>query len=288
MRRPGGPVGPRRPSRPSGGPGGPAGPNRPHLAKDELRYHGDNACLALWQSRPKDVVRVYILKERSDYFAELLEWCSKNRRSYHLVGESDLERLTDTKHHEGICLVAKEKPSLSGQEFLRQVGSGRSLLLYLDGVGNPHNLGAILRTAAHFGVKYVAGPSEQLPRISAAANRTSEGGAEHVALVRVDDPPRFLQRLKEIGFQVYAFDPDEKAASLFEARLGDRAVFILGAEVTGVSEEMFSLADLTLKIPGTGVIESLNVSVASALAMAEFQRQGQRPSVRIVKSPPRG
>lgn len=264
----------------------PSGGGRPHLAKDELRYHGENACRALWAYRPKDVIRLYVLKERSADFADLLDSCARQRKRYHLVSEGDLERLTDTKHHEGICLVAKEKRSLRETDLFAELGSGRTLILYLDGVGNPHNLGAILRTAAHFGIRYVAGPTEALPRISASANRTSEGGAEHVSLVRVDDPARFFQRLKRGGFQAYAFDPGEKAISLFDARISERAIFIMGAEVTGVSDAIHTLADVTVRIPGSGVIESLNVSVAAALAMAEFHRQGNTRSVRIVKKNP--
>lgn len=277
--------GPRDPGRPNDRPNDRPG-GRPHLAKDEIRYHGSNACLALWNMRPKDIIRVYVLRERSADFSGLLDFCAKQRKSYHLVEEDDLERLTDTVHHDGICVVAKERPTLRDQDLIRDLRDTRTLILYLDGVGNPHNLGAILRTAAHFGVRYVAGPADTLPRISPSANRTSEGGAEHVTLVRVADPERFLGKLKEMGFHSYAFDLDEKAVSLFDSRLAEKAVFIMGAEVTGVTDRMAALADLTVKIPGTGAVESLNVSVACALAMAEFQRQGNQRSVRIVKKNP--
>jgi len=258
---------------------------RPHLAKGEIRYHGRNACLALFRMRPKDIIRVYVKRELSEQFSELLGFCARQRKSYHLVADSDLERLTDTKHHDGVCVVAKEKRPLRDQDLFREIGGARTLILYLDGVGNPHNLGAILRTAAHFGLRYVAGPAEELPRVSPAANRTSEGGAEHVSLVRVDEPEKFFDRLRKSGFQIYAFDPGEKAVPIYETRIAEKAVFVLGAEVSGISRLMRTLADAVIKIPGTGVIESLNVSVAAALAMAEFQRQGAQRSVRIVKRP---
>jgi TrmH RNA methyltransferase len=237
--------------------------------------------------RPKDVIRVYVKKDRAEDFAILLEWCAKHKKSYHLVSEADLERLTDTKHHDGICMVAKERRPLREGDLFRELGGGRNLVLFLDGVGNPHNLGAILRTAAHFGVKYVAGAADELPRISPSANRTSEGGAEHVSLVRVEDTERFFDRLKSMGFQIYGFDPGEKAVPLFDTRLAEKAVFVMGAEVSGLSGLVRELSDVRVKIPGTGVIESLNVSVAAALAMAEFQRQAAPGrSVRIVKTKP--
>lgn len=260
---------------------------RPHLGKDELRYHGHNACVALWEMRPKDVIRVYVDKSRSEDFAVLLEWCAKHKKAYHLVSPAELERLTDTVHHDGICMIAKERRPLRDNDLFRELDGGRNLVLFLDGVGNPHNLGAILRTAAHFGIKFVAGAADELPRISPAANRTAEGGAEHVSLVRVEDTERFFDRLKSQGFQVYAFELSEKAVPLYETRLAEKAVFVMGAEVTGLSGLVKELADTKVKIPGTGVIESLNVSVAAALAMAEFQRQAvTRGSVRIVKKNP--
>jgi TrmH RNA methyltransferase len=257
--------------------------NRPHLAKDELRYHGKNACLALWKIRPKDIIRVYVRKDLADGFSELLAFCAKQKKAYHLVTDGDLERLTTTKHHDGICVVAKERRPLRENDFFRELGGGRTLVLYLDGVGNPHNLGAILRTASHFGLRYVAGAKDELPRISPAANRTAEGGAEHVSLVRAEDPEKFLDRLRGLGFHIYGFDPSSDSLPLFGTRLAEKAVFVMGAEQSGLSGLMKELIDAKIRIPGTGAVESLNVSVAAALAMAEFSRQGGERNVRIVK-----
>lgn len=248
-----------------------------------MRYLGKNSCLAVWKHRPKDLIRVYVQKDLSDRFSELLEFCAKQKKAYHLVSAGELEKLTDSKHHEGICVVAKEKRILRENDFFRMLDGSRQLILYLDGVGNPHNLGAILRSAAHFGVNFVCGESAELPRISPAAHRTSEGGAEHVSLVGVEEPERFFDRIKGLGFQIYAFDPNTASNSLFETRISERAVFVMGAEVAGVSGLIHALSDAKLKISGTGAVESLNVSVAAALAMAEFHKQAKQGSVRIVK-----
>ncbi len=256
---------------------------RPHLNKDELRFHGFNACLALWNTRPKDVIRVYVLRELAEQFSELLSFCAKQRKAYHLVDEGDLERLTDTVHHQGICMVAKARRPIRGKDLFRELGSGRTLLLYLDGVSNPHNLGAILRTAAHFGVPYVAGLESELPRLSPSAIRTAEGAAEHVSLVLVEEAETFFDRLKSMGFQVYTFSAAAESTSLYSTRLGEKSVFVFGAEVEGVSGMIKSLQDMALQIPGTGVMESLNVSVAVGVAMSEFMRQGQERTVRMVK-----
>ena len=259
-------------------------PFRPHVEKGEIYYHGRNACEAIYKQRSQDIIRVYVKRELAAEFKDLLNFCSSQRLAFHLVGDGDLERLTDTKHHDGICILAREKRFTNEKDLMRGIGGGRTLVMYLDGVGNPHNLGAILRTASHFGVKYVAGADEELPRISPAANRTSEGGAEHVELVRVEEAETFLDRLQSSGFQVYAFENSPKAISLFDITLNEKACFVMGAEVTGLSNVVKSSADVLVKIPGTGNVESLNVSVAAALAMAEFTRQGTAArTVRIVK-----
>lgn len=263
---------------------GSEGRQRPHLAKDELRYYGKYACLELWKVRPKDLIRVYVRRDLADEFAELLGDCARRRKSYHLVDDTDLERLAGSLHHQGICVVAKERRALREGDFFRELSAMRQLILYLDGVGNPHNLGAILRTAAHFGIRYVAGPAAALPRLSAAAARTSEGGAEHVALVRVDAPAKFLGRLRKQGFLVYGLEPGPSPLSLPGSRLPERLVFVLGAEVEGISEVRAEL-DALIRISGTGAVESLNVSVAAAIAMAEFSRQSSERQVRIVKNP---
>jgi TrmH RNA methyltransferase len=263
-----------------------AGPERPHLAENELRYHGKNACLALLKARPQDIVRAYVLREKSEEFAELIEFCAKNHLSYHLVDAGDLERLTDSIHHQGVCLIARAKRFFREDAFFRELGAHRTLVIYLDGVANPHNLGAILRTAAHFGVKYVCVPKDEITKISPALYRTAEGGAELVHLVRVEDTEKFLDRLQSTGFQLYAFEPGAKAIPLFETRLNEKSVFVFGAEVEGLSGLVKTIVETKVTIPGTGGVESLNVSVAAAVAMAEFEKQSQSRSVRIVKNRP--
>ena len=280
---------PRRDSRGDGRPARFRDEDRPsgfgHVADDELRYVGRNACLALFRVRPKDIVRVYVHGDLTDDFADLLNYCVDTDRPYKLVGDDDLARLTDSTHHQGVCVVAKARMPLTERDFFHELGGARTLVLYLDGVGNPHNLGAIMRSAAHFGLKYVAGPVESLPRLSPALCRVAEGAAESVLLVPVEEPETFLDRLKHKGFQVYAFENREKAIPLYDLRLSERAVFVLGAEVDGVSNLLQANSDVKVKIPGTGEMESLNVSVAAAVAMAEFHRQGTVKPVRIVKKP---
>ncbi len=286
--RPGGrgPQRDRRPPRDYGVPrDAPAPREQRHMGDDELRYLGKNACLALFAKRPDDIVRIYVLRELASEFKPLIEWCTSNRKSFHLVNEEDLERLTDSVHHQGIVIVARARQFVSEKYFFSQLGSGRTLVLFLDGVGNPHNLGAILRTAAHFGVNYVTVPEEELSKISPAIYRTAEGAAEMVSIVRVEDTEKFLDGLQSAGFHLYAFEAPN-AQSVFETRLNEKSVFVFGSEVEGITGLVRAIVETKVSIPGTGAVESLNVSVAAAIAMAEFQKQGTQKTVRIVKSKP--
>jgi RNA methyltransferase, TrmH family len=255
---------------------------RPHLDKNELRYGGKNACLALFKFRPDDIIRVYVRKDLSETFAELLGYCSRKRKAYHLVTEAELDKLTDSLHHEGICIVGERKRVWNEKRMLDQLDGRPTPLLFLDGVANPHNFGAIIRSAAHFGLRFICG--ESLPPLSAAVARTAEGGMEVVEAVRIEDIEAFLDRIKKSGFVVYCLDLEQKAKSLFETRINEKSCFILGHEVSGVSGVAKSNADVVVKVPGTGTIQSLNVSVTAALAMGEFFRQrNSLPNSRIVK-----
>jgi RNA methyltransferase, TrmH family len=145
-------------------------------------------------------------------------------------------------------------------------------LLYLDGVQNPHNLGSILRTSAHFGVGAVLGQHDQLPGVTASAARVAEGGAETVPLARLTDSPATLSALKSLGYRLFA-TASGGGGNVYNAGLTPRSVIILGNEVHGVSPEIAALADESLQIPGTGAVESLNVGVACAVLISEVARR---------------
>src|SRR3569623_3807571 len=95
----------------------PAAPARADVRKD-LKYYGTAACLALWQRRPHDVIRIYLEQERVSQFAAVLKWAAAQRKAYHLESDADLERLTESLHHQGVCVLAREQISLNIHEWL--------------------------------------------------------------------------------------------------------------------------------------------------------------------------
>jgi TrmH RNA methyltransferase len=135
-------------------------------------------------------------------------------------------------------------------------------------------LGAIVRTCAHFGISYILGEARCLPKISPSACRVAEGGAEQVKLVYLANRDQALTELKDMGFALFTTAADGQ--SVYRQNYPKRSLLIMGAEQSGVSKSLRNQASATLQIPGTGHVESLNVSVAFAILAAEFVRQHGR------------
>ncbi|MEQ9504558.1 MAG: TrmH family RNA methyltransferase [Deltaproteobacteria bacterium] len=240
------------------------------MASDEIKVCGVAACRTLFEVRPGDIIRAYLTKKAKRSFSRLLAYCSEQRLAYHVVDDEELARVAATEHHEGICILARTwSPTL--EELFERVGEAPALVVALDGVDNPHNLGAILRSAAHFGVVALV-RAEADGRTAPSAHRVAEGGAEIVPVVRVEDFVVGLKRLAAAGFEIVTTAADGER-DLYRHRFARRTVLVLGAEREGVSAPVRRLADVALKIGGTGAVESLNVSVATAVLLAEHWRQ---------------
>lgn len=240
----------------------------------EARLYGLNACLAAFAKRPEAVRKVYLTEARIAALKPVLAWCVKHRIGYRVVEDADLDKLTASRHHEGVCFDLLRVAPLTLDAFLRRVPAApaRSLLLWLDGVGNPHNLGALLRSAAHFGVAGVITPAASGLDVSGAAARVAEGAAEVVPLVQAESVAQALATLRAQGYALAATVPRE-GVSLYEAELPRRLVLVFGAEGEGMSAAMIADADLRLTIPGSGAIESLNVAASVAVLLGECWRQ---------------
>jgi TrmH RNA methyltransferase len=234
----------------------------------ESRIHGAHACRALVERRRDDVRQVFLTEERARQLGDLLRWCARQRRPYRIVKDEDLERLTESRHHEGICIVARTPPPARLTEVL--AAPGPAVILGLVGVANPHNVGAILRSAAHFGARavLVPGPPGRLP---AAAARTAQGGAEWVPFIQQPLEPA-LAAARKAGFSVAA-TAVRGGRDLQRAPLPARLLLLIGAEDVGLPAEVAGQADVTVSIPGTGRVDSLNVAAATAVLLAEFWRQ---------------
>ncbi|TWG94343.1 TrmH RNA methyltransferase [Luteimonas sp. J16] len=241
-------------------------------ARDEVRLYGLNAVNAVFARRPQAIRKLYLSSERIPALQSLLKWCVANRVGYRVVEDvEELRRLSASTHHEGVVADVLREAPLGLAQWLSALPEGPCCALWLDGVGNPHNLGAILRASAHFGVAGLLLPESSTLSLSGAAARVAEGGAEHVPLVRLGPADDAIARLRAAGLTLAATvvrDGDD----LFRATLPRRLVYVLGAEGEGMGEALAAACDLRLSIPGTGAVESLNVASATAVLLAQWAR----------------
>lgn len=241
---------------------------------EEAKVQGENACRVCFSQRPESVVKMYLEASMASKFADVMKYLAANKHAYHIVDNAELEKVAGSQHHGGVVFVVKRKPEqtlaayLAANKHLKQ-----DCLLALDGVGNPHNLGAIVRSCAHFGVKGVIMTQPYLLQSGAAA-RTAEGGVEFVDGLSCDHLPLALQLCKQAGYSLVTTS-SHAGVSLYQSQLGRKVVVVFGEEMDGVSKQVANSTDVALQIPGSGQVESLNVSVAASLILGEWYRQQQ-------------
>lgn len=248
-------------------------PPPPGRGNDELRLYGWNAVQALFERRPQALRKLYLAEALIPRLQPLLKWCVANRVGYRVVEEGDLNKLAATTHHEGMVADVLRAPMLSLAEWMADLPSDKPVLaLWLDGVGNPHNFGAILRSAAHFGVAGLLLPPDSTLALSGAAARVAEGGAEAVPLVRLPALPQAMDELRAGGFGLAA-TLVEGGDNLFQATLPERLVYVMGAEGEGMDRALAQTCDMQVSIPGSGAVESLNVASATAVLLSHWYAQ---------------
>jgi len=203
--------------------------------------------------------------------AEMLRAAAKRRIAYREVDADELTRMAQSVHHEGVCLLVTARPTLKPAELLHAVGR-QGLVLALDGVENPHNIGAILRSAAYFGVRglvYTSADKNEAGPLPSAARRVAEGGAEHVPVLRMQELSSLLRAAKRADIAVIGAGAHANT-SLDRFAWPERAVLVLGHEQRGLSREAEAQCDAIVRIAGGQQVESLNVSVAAGIFLASY------------------
>ena len=240
--------------------------------QEEAKVQGENACRVCFSKRPQSVVKMYLEANIASKFADVMKYLAANKRAYHIVENAELEKIAGSEHHGGIVLIVKRKPELTLAAYLAaNKHLQQDCLLALDGVGNPHNLGAIVRSCAHFGVKGLIMTQPYLLQ-SGAATRTAEGGVEFIDGLSCDNLSMALQLCKQAGYSLVTTS-SHGGVSLYQSKLSSKVVVVFGEEMDGVSTQVANSTDVALQIPGSGQVESLNVSVAASLILGEWYRQ---------------
>jgi 23S rRNA (guanosine2251-2'-O)-methyltransferase len=190
------------------------------------------------------------------------------------VTRAELDRMTGGVLHQGIGLQVPPFGYESFDDLLAAAAEARTpLLVALDGVTDPRNLGAVVRSAAAFGAHGVVVPERRAAGMTATAWRTSAGAAARMPIAQVTNLTRALKRCQEQGFLVVGLDADgETPLYELEAAIGPLVV-VVGSEGRGLSRLVGTTCDLLVRIPMTSEVESLNASVAAAVTLAEVARR---------------
>lgn len=179
-----------------------------------------------------------------------------------------LDRASNGASHQGV--VAFGAAHIYAE--LSQVMAGAQLLLVLDGVEDPHNLGAIIRTAHAAGASAVIIPERRAVGLTETVGKAAAGALEHLPVVRVGNVNQTLEELKGNGFWIYGLD--ERGVDLYTSTVYTRpTVFVLGGEGQGLHQLVKKHCDVIVRIPLAGAISSLNVSVAAGIVLFEWRRQ---------------
>ncbi len=252
---------------------------KPIKSQSEVKIYGLQSVLHFIENRRQDTIRAYVTEENVGRFGEFLKWCAKNKKAYHVVSAADLTKIVASKHHEGCCVLAIEQKPLRNDDLLKLVKDGKlepsQPLVFLDKTANPHNIGAIARSMAHFGIKYLLMDKDSMPKFGGSLARVSKGGSEYIEVIEITEPAKFLPKLFAQGYQAMALAAGGKE-NIFGFKWPKRLVLLFGHEVTGISKELTALAHNSLSIPGSRKIDSLNVSVSCGIVFSQwYQRLGK-------------
>lgn len=234
---------------------------------------GFHAVLARLRADPKSVVEIFLDETRHDgRIKDLAAVAEGAGVKVMKVPTKRLDGFYGGGRHQGVVARVEVKSlSHSLDEILESV-KGPPLLLLLDGVTDPHNLGACLRVANSAGVNAVVAPKDRAAGISAAVSKVASGAAESTPYLMVTNLARTIDELKERN--IWVVGADERAEqSLYQANLPEAIAWVLGAEGEGMRQLTRKTCDELVRIPMRGAVESLNVSVASGVCLYEALRQ---------------
>jgi TrmH RNA methyltransferase len=228
----------------------------------------------VFERRADDVLRVAFGHAVRHEVAALARWAASRGVPCREASDADLDHIAGGSHHEGLCVLARPRRWLSTGELAELLARTRGTCLALDRVRNPYNVGAVLRSAAFFGVDAVLlGAPAPHPGLAATAVRVAEGGVEHVAMARTTDLADTLGRLRQRGVRVTGADGHAERGAM-ETKFERPAALVMGNEREGLGERIRAQCDALVAIRGSGAVESLNVAVAAGVLIARMTAKG--------------
>lgn len=246
---------------------------------------GFHAVETLLNHQPERIIQLFLAEQRHDQkYQMLLQLAKQQGISVQNISSSKLDHLLPQVNHQGIAAQCTPLKNFSEHDLMTLIeNTPNSLLLILDGVQDPHNLGACLRTANAAGVSAVIIPKDRSAPLNATVHKVACGAADFVPLVVVTNLARTLQKLKEAGVWLVGL-AGEANQSLFDTSLTGPIALVLGAEEQGMRRLTREHCDILASLPMQGVVSSVNVSVATGISLFEAVRQRSSTTPSSVRS----
>jgi 23S rRNA (guanosine2251-2'-O)-methyltransferase len=234
---------------------------------------GFHAVSSRIRQHPQSVLEVYLDSQRRDPRAkQLASLLEAHKIKLHYLDSARLDGMAGNARHQGVVAKVEDARKYLALEDLLDTLDDDALLLVLDGVQDPHNLGACLRVADAFGVHAVIAPKDRAVGLNATAAKVASGAAETVPFITVTNLARALRQMKDAGITIVGTAEDGED-DLFDTKLAGRIAWVLGAEGSGMRRLTRENCDRLVRIPMEGMVESLNLSVTSGIVMFETRRQ---------------
>jgi 23S rRNA (guanosine2251-2'-O)-methyltransferase len=231
---------------------------------------------ALDAERPFD--RIVIVRGRQDSrVEEIVQLARKQNIPVRFEERRELDRLANSKDHQGVVALAAARPAATLEDILaaanHAAGNGsKGLIVLLDGVEDPHNLGAIIRTALAAGAHGVVIPERRAAGLTDTVARASAGALAHLPVAKVTNLAQGMEELKEAGYWLIGLD-ERAEKSYTEADYTSPVGIVLGGEGQGLHDLTRKRCDFVVSLPTAGPVKSLNVSVAAGVVLFEALRQ---------------
>ena len=220
--------------------------------------------------------RILIAKGRQDSRIEdIVRLAREQNVSLRFEDRAQLDRLSESKDHQGVVAITASRPAASLEDILSRANADaeqKGLIVLLDGVEDPHNLGAIIRTALAAGAHGVVIPERRAAGLTDTVARASAGALAHLPVAKVTNLARAMEELKEAGYWLVGLD-ELADKSYTEVDYTSPVAIVMGSEGKGLHELTRKRCDFVVSLPTTGPIKSLNVSVAAGVVLFEALRQ---------------
>jgi 23S rRNA (guanosine2251-2'-O)-methyltransferase len=235
--------------------------------------YGINAVVEALKARGRAFEWVGVAKERHDLrLQRVVDECRRNGVAVRFLGRPELDRMAGNNAHQGVVAVTSAKQYNDLDDVIAAKRGQYSLLVVLDGIEDPHNLGAILRTADAAGADGVVIPERRAVGVTPTVTKASAGASEHLPIAKVTNIARTVEELKDRNLWIVGLD--ERGTQTYDSLdYNMDCAVVLGAEGKGVHELVRKKCDFLVSIPMLGKVASLNVSVAAAVVLYEIVRQ---------------